>query len=360
MLQALARPSTVRLADGRVLIMGGTVPFAGKCEMACLNDSNTASVEVYDATSRKFGNAGSLAQPRAGGIALPLPDGRVLLYGELMYGSAAGTFDGSEDTMEIYDPATKTSAEVRPPNGMQLPSDAAVVLIAGRRVLIAGGSYDLCSTSNVTWIFDPASGSFSKAPLMAESREDATSTLLPDGSVLIVGGENLEGCDFSESDSAEVIKPLDPLSKSTLVSSADSGLGDPATSTLLSDGRVLVTEGRTQCDPDTCVPTIPEVFDPRTGRFTLTGPMVTPRTSSAAVALPDGRALVFGGVDAKGAVAGTIEAFDPYSDTFQVVAKGFPELTEFSVTLLKDGQVLIAGGHDGQGHETAATWLLKP
>jgi hypothetical protein len=89
--------------------------------------------------------------------------------------------------------------------------------------------------------------------------------------------------------------------------------------------------------------------------------MSKPRTGSAAIELPDGRVLIFGGVDASCTPARTVEAFDPDSGTFQVIATGFPDISEGSATLLSDGQVLIAGGHGSIGWNlSTATWLLKP
>jgi hypothetical protein len=88
--------------------------------------------------------------------------------------------------------------------------------------------------------------------------------------------------------------------------------------------------------------------------------MSTPRTGSAAIKIKDGRVLLFGGVDSKGAAIGTVEAFDPDSGTFQVVATGFPDLRDFSATLLDDGEILIAGGQSSDWKITAASWFLKP
>ena len=148
--------ASVRLKDGRVLMMGGAVPFVGKCPMACIPPV-TASVEIYDPKTRKFSVNGSLAAPRTGGEALLLNDGRVLVVGGDGYGNWI-------TEIEIYDPATKTSVVVTLPADIQkLPVYPAVVLLADGRVLIAGGSYDdLDSTSDVTLIFDPASGGFTK------------------------------------------------------------------------------------------------------------------------------------------------------------------------------------------------------
>jgi hypothetical protein len=165
--------------------------------------------------------------------------------------------------------------------------------------------------------------------------------------VLIVGEEQ----------SAELIDPLHPLSQSTFWVSRY-----PATSTLLSDGRVLVAEWGQSNGAGCTTPAVSEVFDPRTERFNPVSPMRTPRTGSTAIKIQDGRILVFGGMDSKCVAAGTVEAFDPDSGTFQVIATEFPKITDFSATLLEDGEILIAGGADPfvWNGMTAATWLLKP
>jgi hypothetical protein len=348
--QARRGQAAVRLHDGRVLILGGTVPFTGKCPMACISPA-TASVEVWDPSNGRFSAYGSLAAPRTDGSALLLNDGRVLVSG------GNGEYGDWLSTIEIYDPAHRTSAAVKLPADLQrLPIYPTVVLLSDGRVLIAGGSYDnLASTSNVTLIFDPTSGAFSNGPLMAEPRQGATATLLHDGRVLITGGDYYEGNYGYAKTNAELIDPSRPLSPSTLVVAQH-----PATSTLLSDGRVLVAGGGPYDTGSICVtPVASEVFDPGTGKFTPVGPMGTPRTGSAAIKVQDGRVLFFGGLDSNCQAVGTVEAFDPDSGTFQVIATAFPKISGFSVTLLDDGEILVAaGGIDW--NMTTASWLLKP
>jgi hypothetical protein len=345
--------AAVRLNDGRVLIMGGSVPFTGKCSMACIATVATASVEIYDAGTGKFSANGSLAEPRTDGEALLLNDGRVLVSG------GDGCQYGDCNTIEIYDPAKKASVVVKPPSGMQgLPVDSTAVKLADGRVLIAGGSYDqLNTTSNATLIFDAASGVFSQGPLMAKSSQGATATLLDDGRVLIAGGDYYDSGYGYQNNNAELIDPSHPLAKATLLESQD-----PATSTRLADGRVLLAGGGPYVDGANCLtPAAAEVFDLKTERLSPMGPMSTPRTGSAAIRIQDGRVLVFGGVDSNCAAVCTVEAFDPDSGTFQVIATAFPDLTNFSATLLDDGEILIAGGHASTDWTaTAAAWLLKP
>jgi hypothetical protein len=331
--------TAIRLADGRVLIMGGTVPFVGKCGMACVA-SATASVEVYDPITGKFSQDGSLAEARSGAQALLLADGAVLVEG--------GGYGAPVETMEIFDPASGKSALVKLPAKMEsLPTEAAISLLADGRVLIAGGTYNNnYSTSNATLVFDPVGGGFSDGPLMAKPRQGATATLLDDGRVLLAGGNDSEGYYGNENDSVELIDPSKPLSQSTLLVSEDY----PSSSTLLADGRVLVAEGGTY-----------QVFDPTTASLNGVGPTSTPGGGQAAIRIQDGRVLLLGGVDSNGEAVGTVEAFDPDSSTFQVIAAGFPKISGFSATLLDDGEVLIAGGGtDVWNGMTTASWLLKP
>jgi hypothetical protein len=242
----------------------------------------------------------------------------------------------------------------------ELPADPTVVKLADGRVLIAGGTYDqAASTSNVTLIFDPASGGFSNGPLMAKPRQRATATLLDDGRVLIAGGDYYEGYYGYANSNVELIDPSRPSFESTLVASQHY----PSSATLLSDGRVLVAEWATNDSGADCVSLVaPEVFDPGTEAFTPAGRMSTPRYMSTAMRIQDGRVLFFGGLDSTCAAIGTVEAFDPDSGAFEVIATGFPKITGFSATLLDDGEILIAGGSvdNVRNGTTAASWLLKP
>jgi hypothetical protein len=346
--QARESHTAIRLADGRVLIMGGAVPFVGTCAMACIQP-DTESVEVYDPNADKFTDDGSLAGARVGAQALLLGDGTVLLEGG-GYGAIV------ETPMEIFNPATGKSTLVKLPSNLKdLLSEAAVSLLADGRVLIAGGSYDNGQTaSKLTMIFDPASGAFSNGPTMAKDRQGAEATLLDDGRVLVVGGQS----STDPRDGLEVIDVAHPLSQPLSLDLQ----GYASSSTLLSDGRVLVAEYGQYDSVAGCTPPAAwEIFDPKSGKLSPAGPLTTPRTGAVAVKSQDGRVLVFGGVDSKCAAVGTIEALDPGSGKFQVIAAGFPAISEFTATVLDDGQILIAGGGtNGWSGETAATWLFKP
>jgi hypothetical protein len=335
--------AAVRLADGRVLILGGTVPFTGKCEMACMSPA-TASVEIYDPSAGEFSLNGSLAEPRSDAKASLLEDGRLLVSG------GTGQFGEDLSSFEIYDPGRGTSAVVKlPSNVSYLPIDPAIVLLGDGKVLIAGGSYAVGTSSSATLVFDPVSGGFSNGPLMAQPRQGATATLLVDGRVLIAGG----------SDSNPDAELMDLLHASSRSIPSVSEVG--ASASLLADGRVLLTGGGAHENGANCVtPVVADAFDPKSETFVPVSPMSTPRTGSVAVTTQDGRVVLIGGLDSNCAAVDSVEAFDPGSGSFKVIATGVPKIADFSATLLDDGRILVAGGHGSDRQITNATWILEP
>lgn len=115
--------TSVRLHDGRVLISGGT-------------DGNNPldSLEIFDPKTSKFSSAGSFDH-RAGPSTVVLADGRVLFAGG--YDISALKAGGYLATCELFDPVTgKLSPTGSMATGRQ--GGSATLLPAGR-VLVAGG-----------------------------------------------------------------------------------------------------------------------------------------------------------------------------------------------------------------------------
>ncbi|HEV8590312.1 MAG TPA: kelch repeat-containing protein, partial [Pyrinomonadaceae bacterium] len=112
--------------------------------------------------------------------------------------------------------------------------------------------------------------------------------------------------------------------------------------TLLSDGKVLIVGGENQSG----FVTEAEIFDPATGSFSISGNLNTPRADHSASRLADGRVLIAGGRGALGALNST-EIFDPASGAFT----SGPDLNSArsgqTATVLADGRVVLAGGDAG-------------
>jgi hypothetical protein len=156
-----------------------------------------------------------------------------------------------------------------------------------------------------------------------------TATLLTDGKVLIVGGEDANGF----VNEAEIFDPT------TDTFSASGNLNAPRanhTATLLSDGRILVAGGRGM--PGLLNST--EIFDPATGAFTSGPNLIGARSGHSATSLNDGKIVVIGG-DANGSV----EIYIPLLNTFATTITNLSSPRTFhSAALLNDGNILIVGG----------------
>jgi hypothetical protein len=197
----------------------------------------------------------------------------------------------------------------------------------------------------------PSAPYFTALPAAGETelhvaRFDAVVAPLPDGDVLIAGGQNGEGTIFK---SAELFNPTTdtftalPAAGSTELQTGREG----AVAASLPDGQVLIAGGSDAGNLQSA-----ELFNPATDTFTaLTASglteLQTARAFAVAAPLPDGQVLIAGGSAAGGLKSA--ELFDPTTDTFTALpAAGSTELQtgrEGAVAApLPDGQVLIAGG----------------
>ena len=119
------------------------------------------------------------------------------------------------------------------------------------------------------------------------------------------------------------------------------------TATLLNDGRVLIVGGD---EPDTAgVLTTTsdfELYDPQTQTFVAGGPLTQPRSTHTATLLNDGRVLIVGGYPVNGPsiASATAELFDPVSGLCTPAAAPAMGRTLHTATRLADGRVLIVGG----------------
>jgi hypothetical protein len=324
--------TATRLNDGRVLIVGG---LAGPTALA--------SAEIYDPVTCRFQAAGTLPSIRTGFTATLLQDGRVLIAGGYVVGTNTGT-----TAAYLYDPDT---GRFSPTGSLKTGRFVhSATLLADGRVLIAGGvaspvagqgsSVDLASAE----LFDPRTGTFSSTGSLSTVRQGAAVTLLPNGKVLFAGGNNGSGY-TGDLSSAELYDPTTGSFNQT--GSMVEGWGE--TAVVLKDGRVLVL-GEIRNLPIGATPiTRPtaEIYDPATGKFSVTGAFPAPagvgwQWSLETARLPDGRVFVL--------VGSTAQLYEPSTGTFAPTVSPTVR-SEPAVVLLQDGTVLIAGGHRPAGDE---------
>lgn len=213
------------LSNGTVLLAGGNLPFSS---------TGTAAAEIYDPVANTFTSISPMHAGRAYFTMVQLNNGKVLLAG----GDTSGP--GGVSTAEIYDPVAQTFSA--PLNFNDNRQNAATILLPDGRVLVAGGggfgnsvaTADVFTASglggsiaatannmstprsgpvagpsgggkalvtggfifgepildtNTTDIFDPTTNSFSTGPNMAMGRDNLQLVVLPNGNLLVIGGE---------------------------------------------------------------------------------------------------------------------------------------------------------------------------
>jgi len=229
------------LADGRVLVAGGYTanepPAAGAVILASVRtvestSSILASAEVYDPATGTFSKTGPMTTFRDDHTATLLKDGRVLVVG------GGGEAYASSTSADLYDPATGTFTKTGSmKTGRYLHT---ATLLQDGRVLVAGGRSPRDSTYRRAELYDPGSGTFSPTGPMHEGRQQQTATLLPDGRVLVAGGFWQDGQQGHDLSSTELYDP------STGTFSKAGSMGTPRSghwAMLLADGRVLILGG---------------------------------------------------------------------------------------------------------------------
>jgi len=209
-------------------------------------------------------------------------------------------------------------------------------LLPDGKVLVAGGdsSSDYLASAEV---YDPALGTWSATGSMTTGRSDHTATLLPDGKVLVAGGYSNSG--FLAS--AEV---YDPALGTWSATGSVTTERFHHTATLLADGKVLVTGGSNNSG----LLASAEVYDPALGTWSATGSMTTDRYAHTATLLPDGKVLVAGGLYYSGSLA-SAEVYDPALGTWSATGSMTTGRYFPTATLLSGGKVLVAGGYGNSG-----------
>lgn len=293
---------------GKVLVAGGFGAVDPPGETG--NAEPLASAELYDPSTGRWTPTGSMSGRRAWHTATRLADGRVLVAGGTK--SAAG--GGAVDTAELYDPVsgtwTPTGKLVAGGNpNMSGPQGArqnhAALLLTGSaaecgdncgKVLVVGGTGGFGSGSAFfsAELFDPADGMFRRTGNLRDPRQLRTdaATLLPDGRVLVAGGFSNPFASVPPHLTAAQI--FDPLSEEW---SATGSLGARRvyqTQTLLRGGQVLAAGGLAGGN----APAFPykpgpglsstEVFAPGNGGWSGASFMNDGRLLHTATLLPDG------------------------------------------------------------------------
>lgn len=342
-------PAYALLAGGtRGLIAGGYSFPTARC---------VATADEFDPQTRRFlPCAGRLQVPRNFAQASLLPDGQVLIAG------GYNTVLGSLDSAELYDPMTRAFALL--PSRLGAPRElfTATALLDGRVLLVGGFNTHRGRTQRTAEVYNPSTRTFTPTGSLATDRFGQDAVRLGDGRVLVVGGTHwFVGRPAAKLASAEIYDPATGRFHQT--GAPMHFPRDRPTATGLPDGTVLIAGGQN----DAGEPEQAEVFNPETETFALLpGKMVAPRMAHAAARLPGGGVLLAGGWSVPlSATTGSAERYDPLSQTFTPVP-ALPEgAHDQALLVFPSGLVLVAGGKQaGGGRETSLatgyTWLSRP
>ena len=291
--------------------------------------------------------AGTLAQGRASTHAVALGDGRVLVVGSDNICTPGGAWDESADA-EVFDPAAGSWSATE---SLNAPRDGFVaVALPDGRVLVTGGLTSSDPPDGVygayssTKLYDAQTGTWSATSLLSVARYAPAGALLHDGTVLVAGGTYIDTSTDRRLASAEIYDPeFGEWSRTGDLGAARTG----AQAVTLADGRVLVVGGNGDIEGSYPFAST-EIYDPASGTWTPAGALALPREDFALVALPDGGALVVGGISGgeTAAVAASAERFDPRTG-WSSAGSMQSAASNRTAVLLGDGRVLVAGGISG-------------
>lgn len=376
----------------------------------------TASDPVSTATATpaeaRWVDAGAMHWARWDPSVMRLGDGRVLVVGD--QGGKYEPAPAHSRFAELWDPATETWTRTEPL--VKARASFAAVTLDDGRALVAGGINDRWESYSSAYVFDAGTETWTKTGLMQAARANPAVAVLHDGRVLVAGGTYWTGYNSHQPGGVALaafdVRLADSGPNADAYSLATAEIFDPATmewsatgsmrfarwaanAVTLGDGRVLVWGSYQPA----------EIYDPATGKFTLTDAWPTLQESTLVrlgvpaevlpsatdmsvqdggtlVPLPDGDALLVDAVnwwelpdETTGRMATTFrfdaardrwtEVGEPHAETCPVNGEcatwGVARPWAAVATGLPDGRIVAAGGADrraGTGADEA--WLLDP
>jgi len=339
------------MVDGQVLVVGGD----GGSITAEGNSRSLASAELYDPRNGVWTRTKPLRHARQSHTATLLSTGQVLVVG-----GNTGTAGAVLSSSELYDPHSGAWAYTGHLHDARAAHTATLLPI--RQVLVAGGEGQTTQGTlrplSTAELYDPQRGIWRYTKPLHYPRVGATATLLSNGKVLVVGG-NDGGHDLA---SAEL---YDSHKANWTLAAPMHDARSFHTATLLRDGRVLVcggfgaSDGRSASNSLNTV----EIYDPYQNKWVDTASMSVARSRHTATALLNGDVLVVGGMDVGngGAILDTlssVELYDPRRGIWIPADRLSDARDGHTATLLQHGHVLVVGGefyNDINGNTLSST-----
>lgn len=161
---AKADAEATLLSDGRVLLVGGSVPLPRPAQLpngAITDVQSSGSVEIFDPRTGMWSEVAALPELRTGEILAALPHGDAIAAGGCV--SSNGRLDSTRavDTVDLFDSGPGTWTE-----GPKLPEGrcgGSGMALADGRVLVMGGFTQTGDPITTALLFDPAAGAWRDA-----------------------------------------------------------------------------------------------------------------------------------------------------------------------------------------------------
>ncbi|MBI5208935.1 MAG: fibronectin type III domain-containing protein [Elusimicrobia bacterium] len=218
-------------------------------------------------------------------------------------------------------------------------------------------------TAGVNLYPDP--GAWTALPgVMSSPRGNHSTTLLPNGKMLVAGGNDGQG----------VVKSADLLeTDGTFVRTGDLvHARELHSATLLPNGRVLVAGGFSTDAVSTGATNTAEIYYPETGQWIETGVMASSRDSHVSIVLPDGNVMVFGGYN-RGNYLNSAEIYYSTQGVWRTIPTAPGDAincgrwgneqgrrANHTGALLKSGEVLFVGGVNSVNDKLSSALLYNP
>jgi Galactose oxidase, central domain len=319
------------LADGGVLIVGGTSPFNGTQRVpGYLNFTLDGGFEWVDAGMTQPILAQHSATRRWSGSG-----GDILIFGD--------PADNTRPGYSIGRAAGFPTTSVGRPGFGAYAGHSAVLLNSGDVELGGGSGSAGTQLSQVVRYRHPDAG-WAPAPTpFAGPRFEHTATLLMDGKVLVVGAVDAGA-------PAWELRDPNPFG---FVQSVNSGFGRGSGTATAVQGGVLVVGGLGAAAPNVAQLVI------ENGRATSLMLALTARTGHTATYLMSGEVLVLGGAQGPTSLD-ECWLIQPVTAATQRCRPMPAPRSRHTATLLPSGKVLVLGGEDATKAPTRTAWLFDP
>lgn len=336
------------LPNGKVLVAGGRS-----------SEAIHRSAELYDPATGRWTATGDMNTMRLEHQGTPLPNGKVLVVG----GQTNLTVPNVAFEAELYDPDTGTWSYTSPPAAVRR-DHTVTLLKNGRVLVAGGYSSPDSYYVPAAELYDPLTNTWSRAGRLITNRGLHQATLLNDGRVLVTGGygpggpegqvllSTTYGLHAQRLISAEL---FDPISGTWSPAADVPHARDWHTTTLLPNGQVLVAGVGNVAEAETAssfyekLDRTSALYDPATGRWHHAAALKTGRGFHTATLLPSGDVLIAGGFDKPGSgdfgnAFPVAEIYDRHGNFWISTAPLSTARAGHTATLLPNGKVLVVGG----------------